>query len=92
MIMNVAHKVSHGTPQLVLLDTCHSPTVGISAIGRKRSRLMRNALMYLAADIPCNVSASETELATAMGEVGCFGSSAQSKLKMLVPATRMGTM
>jgi hypothetical protein len=35
--------------------------------GRKRSRLMRVALMYLAADIPYNLSASEIELATAMG-------------------------
>jgi hypothetical protein len=37
------------------------------AIGRKRSRLMRNELMYQAADILLNVSTSETQLATAMG-------------------------
>ena len=45
--------------------------------------------MYLAADILPNVSASETKVAIAMGEVGCFGSRVPSRLKMIVPATRM---
>jgi hypothetical protein len=64
----------------------------MSAIGRKRPRLMRNALMYLAEDIPGSLSSSETELDTATGEVGCIGSRAPSRLKMMVPAARMGMM
>jgi hypothetical protein len=77
--MNVARKVSYGTPPIVLLDTCHSPTIAMSAIGRKRSRLMRTALMYLAADILCNLSGSEAKLATAMEDVGCCGSRVPSR-------------
>ena len=55
---------------------------------------LRNALMYLAADVLGNVSGSEILLApaTAVGEVGCFGSRAPSRLKMIVPATRMEMM
>jgi hypothetical protein len=87
-IMNTSTKNSHSTP----LDACHSPTVGMSVMGRKRSRLMRAALMYLAADIPCNLSGSETKLATAMEDVGCCGSRVPPRLKMIFPATRMGMM